>query len=192
MIAVVSATSRRHRAVMLLGAMVWLATSLNGQPVNSLDAWLVSRFQGTQLLIDSMPAAASVAAESPLPRIESTRAGRFVDTLYAIHFGSRLGTPALAVNAVVQLTGPTGTITPLAARVIARRAFRAPRRPGAPSSAEVAWRYGWSYQAVLPHRASVSTSTTRAVSDAAPVARYRGWLLLAVPDTKSARVLPGR
>ena len=179
-------------ADILLGTMLWVATSVHGQAVNSLDAWLVTRFQGTQLLTDSMPAAASVAAESPLPRIESTRAGRKVDTLYAIHFGSRLGTPALAVNAVVQLTGPTGTITPVTARVIARRAFRAPRRPGAPSSADAAWRYGWSYQVVLPHRAAVGASTNRAVTDAEPVARYRGWLLLAMFDTKSARVLLGR
>ncbi|QJR36589.1 hypothetical protein [Gemmatimonas groenlandica] len=150
-----------------------LAVKAN-QPVSSLDAWLVSRFQGSQLLADSMPTTASLAAESPLPRIEATRAGRLADTLYAIHFGVRLGTPALAVNDVVQLTGPTGTITPLSARIIARRAFRAPRRPGASSNADAAWRYGWSYQVVMPHRAKSSGSAV------VPVARYRGWLLLSV------------
>ena len=83
-----------------------------------------------------------------------------------------LGTPALAVNAVVQLTGPTGTITPLSGRVLARRAFRAPRRPGAPSNTDAAWRYGWSYQVVMPHRVKANGAA------AVPVARYRGWLLL--------------
>lgn len=162
-----------------LFVVMQLAVTAN-PPVSALDAWLAARFQGMQLLADSMPTTASVAAESPLPRIEGTRPGRSVDTLYALHFGTRLGTPALAVNAVVQLTGPTGTITPLSARVIARRAFRAPRRPGAPSNTDAAWRYGWSYQVVLPHRATVNGVA------AMPVGRYRGWLLLAVaPAVKS-------
>jgi len=181
-----------YRAALLLGAIVCAATSAQAQAVSALDAWLVSRFRGTQLLTDSMPATASAAAESPLPRIEGTRAGRSADTLYAIHFGTRLGTPALAVNAVVQLTGPTGTITPLTARVIARRAFRAPRRPGAPSGANAAWRYGWSYQAVMPRRAKGNSNANGSVVNALPVARYRGWLLLAAPDAKPARALLGR
>ncbi len=167
-----------------LGAHLLVAMQLAviaNPPVSSLDAWLVSRFHGTQLLADSMPTTASVAAESPLPRIEGTRAGRTADTLYALHFGARLGTPALAVHAVVQLMGPTGTITPRSARVIARRAFRAPRRPGAPSHADAAWRYGWSYQLLIPHRA-----TANGVA-AVPVARYRGWLLLAVAPTVQTR-----
>lgn len=175
----------RYRAVVIPAVMACAATVVEAQATGSLDVWLVSRFQGTQLLTDSMPATASVAAESPLPRIEGTSAGRSADTLYAIHFGTRLGTPALSVNAVVQLTAPTGTITPLTARVIARRAFRAPRRPGAPSSADAAWRYGWSYQAVMPHRATGIANGS--VAKAVPVARYRGWLLLVAPDTKSAR-----
>jgi len=163
---------------------------MDAQAASALDAWLVSRFQGTQLLTDSMPSTASVAAESPLPRIEGTRAGRSADTLYAIHFGTRLGTPVLAMHAAVLLTGPTGTITPLTARVIARRPFRAPRRPGAPSRADAAWRYGWSYQVVMPHRAKGNTSGS--IAKAVPVSRYRGWLLLAAPDATSARALPGR
>ena len=180
----------RYRAVVIPGVMACAATVVEAQATGSLDAWLVSRFQGTQLLTDSMPSTASVAAESPLPRVEGTRAGRSADTLYAIHFGTRLGTPALSVNAVVQLTAPTGTITPLTARVIARRAFRAPRRPGAPSGADAAWRYGWSYQAVMPHRATgvAKGSVAKSVS----VARYRGWLLLAAPDAASARASPSR
>ena len=160
---------------MLLAVIATSAPPCAAQPVSSLDAWLVSRFQGTQLLTDSVPDTASMAAERPLPRIEGTRAGRTVDTLYALHFGARLGTPVLAVNAIVQLMGSTGTITPLTARVIARRAFRAPRRPGARSSSDAAWRYGWSYQVVMPRR----VTTTDAVAAAVPIARYRGWLLLA-------------
>jgi hypothetical protein len=82
---------------------------------------------------------------------------------------------------MVQLTGPTGTITPLSARVIARRAFRAPRRPGAPSNTDAAWRYGWSYQVVMRHRAKANGVA------AVPVARYRGWLLMAVAPTVRTR-----
>ena len=175
---------------MWVAATVCASTWVGAQAVNSLDAWIVSRFQGTQLLIDSMPATASVAAESPLPRIESARAGRSSDTLYALHFGTRLGTPALAVNVMVQLTAPTGTITPLTARVIARRAFRAPRRPGEPVGDHAAWRYGWSYQVVMPHSRKGGASAS--VAKAAPVARYRGWLLLAAPDAKSKHALPRR
>lgn len=138
--------------------------------------WLVSRFRGAQLLADSGAAMPSVAAESPLPRVEGTRDGRGADTLFAIHSGARLGTPVLGGAVTVQLTGPTGTITPLSARVIARRAFRAPRRPGAPTGDEAAWRYGWSYLVVLPR----GTRET-------PAARYRGWLLLAATDASATK-----
>ncbi len=142
--------------------------------VHAPDRWLVSRFRGVQLLPDSMPAVATTAAEHPWPRIEGTRAGHATDTLYALHVGTRLGMPALAVNTVVQLTGSTGTIMPLTARVIARRAFRAPRRPDAPANADPSWRYGWSYLVVLPHRDVANGG------GAVPVARYRGWLLAPV------------
>jgi hypothetical protein len=175
--------ARRHtvllHTVLLLVMTASAVPPLPAQTVSSLDAWLVARFRGAQLLADSMPTTASVAAESPLPRIEGTRPGRSTDTLYALHFGTRLGTPTLSVNTVVQLTGPTGTITPLTARVIARRAFRAPRRPGASSGAPAAWRYGWSYQVVMPRRATANDAA------AIPVARYRGWLLLAVNPRES-------
>ena len=167
-----------------LGAHLLVAMQLvviANPPVSSLDAWLVSRFHGTQLLADSGLTTASVAAEGPLPRMEGTRVGRTADTLYALHFGARLGIPALAVHAVVQLTGPTGTITPLSARVIARRAFRAPRRPGAPSNVDAAWRYGWSYQVVMPHRVKANGAA------AVPVARYRGWLLLTMAPVMNTR-----
>ncbi len=133
--------------------------------------WLVSRFRGAQLLADSSSDTPSVAAESSLPRVEGTRDGRGADTLFALHSGARLGTPVLGNAVSVQLAGPTGTITPLSARVIARRAFRAPRRPGAPVNDAAAWRYGWSYLIVLPR----GTRET-------PAARYRGWLLLSAAD----------
>lgn len=182
------------RLAMLAGAVAIGATvSVSAQrasvpAVSALDAWLVSRFHGAQLLTDSTPTSASEAAESALPRVEGTRPGRSADTLYAIHFGARLGTPALTVNAVAQLTAPTGTITPLTVRVIARRAFRAPRRPGALPGADGAWRYGWSYQVVMPRRAESNDP----VDKAAPVSRYRGWLLLAPSDATPARALLGR
>lgn len=163
------------------------AAPTENRGVRSVDAWLVSRFPAMQLLHDTLPITALAASDSVLPRIEATRAGRRADTLYAMSFGTGRGSPALPVNAMVQLAEPGGATTPLTGRVVARRAFRVPKRPGAPFPAEAAWAYGWSYVVVLPHALPVSAGSTPGVL----AARHRGWLLQAVPvPVSAARAVP--
>jgi hypothetical protein len=132
-----------------------------------LDAWVVTRYRGTQLFPDAEFTATSLVASGPRPRIEAERPGGRFDTLLAVHFSARWAAPALGKSATVYLTGPTGTMTSLKARIVERRAFRAPRTPG-PSTLrpDSNWRYGWAYLAVVPHDAR------------RPASRFRGWLLL--------------
>ena len=145
-----------------------------------LDGWIVTRHRGAQLLPDPLSPVApqqSVPATVMHPRVEAVRTGErsgavrgAIDTLIAVHFSPLRAAPALAVDAFVQLAGPSGTITPLAPRVVERRAFRAPRRPGsAIARPDSSWRYGWAYLATIPR------TTGRAAT------RYRGWMLLAGP-----------
>jgi hypothetical protein len=139
---------------------------------SSLDAWVVTRYRGAQLFPDAEFTATSLATSGPRPRIETTRAGRTLDTLLAVHFSARWAAPALGTAAKVQLTGPTGTVTTLTARIVERRAFRAPRTPGASTlRPDSNWRYGWAYLAVVPHNARQ------------PASRYQGWLLFDLPTS---------
>ncbi len=149
----------------------------------ALDGWLASRYRELQLLPDTSKSTRSIAADAPLPHVESVvdvatgAAGspesRRRDTLYAVHFGTRRDMPALRVGTRVRLTAPSGAITSTTADVVARRPFRAPRRPGTAAVApNDAWRYGWAYLALVP-RGARSTSSVM----------YRGWLLL---DASSA------
>lgn len=139
-----------------------------------LDAWIVSRFRGAQLFPDAEFTATSLATSGPRPRVEGTFAGRTADTLFAVHFSAMWAAPALGKSARVHLAGSTGTVTPLTARIIGRRAFRAPRTPG-PSTLrpDSNWRYGWAYLAIVPHDGS------------RPASRLRGWLLLDMSPTSS-------
>lgn len=152
-------------AALALAAAAWW------QALPSLDQWIVTRYRGAGLLPDTANAAPSLATTRTPPRIESVAEGATSDTLWALHFTGDDPLPAFAVNAVVRLTGPTGAVTPLTARVVARRPFRAPRVPAASPARPDAWRDGWAYLVLLPHDASRH------------VARYRGWLLLAAPRT---------
>lgn len=149
-----------------------LAQSPTPSPVSqSLDQWIIARYRGAGLRPDTANAQPSLATTQTPPRIESVAEGVRVDSLWAVHFTGAEPSPAFAVNATVRLTGPTGTVTPLTARVVARRPFRAPRVPGASPTRADAWREGWAYLVVLPHDAGRR------------VARYRGWLLFTAPRT---------
>jgi len=143
-----------------------------GVLTSALDSWLVTRFRNAQLLVDSLGASPSVEESALYPRVESARAAPRGDTLFAIHFGSGPRMPPLTSASVVRLSGPTGTITSHTARIIVRRAFRAPRAPSAKATDQGAWRYGWAYLAVI----------TRGVRPS-PSLGYRGWLLVESADT---------
>ena len=143
-----------------------------GVLTSALDSWLVTRFRNAQLLDDGLDASTSVEENVQYPRVESAREAPGGDTLFAIHFGSGPRMPALRSAAVVRMSGPSGSITSHAARIVVRRAFRAPRVPSANASDEGAWRYGWAYLAVI----------TRGVRPS-PSLGYRGWLLIETPDT---------
>ena len=117
-----------------------------------------------------------VIADGAWPRVEGTRDGRGADTLFATQMRGQAEVPPLALASVVRLAGSTGTTTPLTARVLARRAFRAPHQTGRRPADATAWRYGWSYVLVLPRR-----------ERARPATRYRGWLLVTAVDSTGAQ-----
>lgn len=143
--------------------------------VHTVDGWLVTRYRSVQLLPDSARTAGIAGPELPWPRVESAVDGSLRDTLFALHFGVRGGPPALRTGARVRLTAPSGAITAMAADVVARRPFRAPRFPGADTASIDGWRYGWAYLAIV-RRGTAATASV-----------YRGWLLYDVSDTTRRR-----
>ena len=140
-----------------------------------LDAWIVTRYRGAQLFPDAEFTATSLATSGPRPRVETVFAGAAADTIVAVHFSAMWASPALGRTTRVALAGPNGTVMPMTARIIGRRAFRAPRTPG-PSTLrpDSNWRYGWAYLAVVPP------------DERRPASRLRGWLLLDPSVTPSS------
>lgn len=151
-------------------AAVQLSPDANG--MTSLDTWIVVRLRGAQLMPDSVPVVRSVAKDAVLPHVESVREGARFDTLFAVQYAERPGAAALAGAAAVRMVGQTGTITPIAGRVIARRPFRALRAPTANHNEERDWRYGWAYLIAVPK------------SGRASPAMFRGWMVV---DTLAGR-----
>ena len=143
--------------------------------VHTLDAWVVTRFQHAQLLPDSLPGRSAIEGELA-PRVESVSDASTGDTLYAVQFRTRRELSSVRTGARVRLTGPSGSITTITADIIARRPFRALRRPGATSTSPDGWRYGWAYLALVRRRSAPT-----------PASVYRGWLLLDVPDSSGRR-----
>lgn len=147
----------------------------------SLDVWIVTRYRDAQLLDDSLATGGTAyitgsVATTALPRIEATHEAPSGDTVFALHFGADGGQAALRPAALVRLSGPSGTITSHLARIVVRRAFRSPRVPKANTSSEDAWRLGWAYLAVISQGARPT-----------PSVGYRGWLLLAIPDSGGSK-----
>ena len=141
-----------------------------------VDRWIVTKFRGAQLLVDSARVAKS-ATTVPFPRVEVVRAASTGDTLVAMHFARTVAGAALRVASVARLADASGAMTELSARVLARRMFRAPRRPTAAVDADSAWRVGWAYVAIVQ-------PTPRAVR----VRAERSWLLVDAADSTLRRV----
>lgn len=147
-------------------------TSAPPPAVDPLDAWVVTRYRGAHLLVDSAVTQSTLAPNGPLPRVESARGGRTTDTLLAVHFSARQDAPMVPLQSRVRLVGANGTIVPttVTARVLQRRLFRAPRTPTSDPAVENQWRYGWAYLVVMPHESD------------RPAGRFRSWLLLPSPS----------
>jgi hypothetical protein len=144
--------------------------------IQVLDTWVITRFRDARLLPDSAGSTRTSARDAHRPRVESVGDAVSGDTIYALHFGDRRDLPALRLGAPARLTAPSGSITAINADVVARRAFRAPRVPGADTSSAAGWRFGWAYLAIVrPPHASASASV------------YRGWLLLNAADSSTRR-----
>ena len=142
-----------------------------------LDRWIVTKFRGAQLLVDSVRVTKSNAMTVPFPRVEVVRAASTGDTLVAMQFALAAAGPALRATGVVRLADASGAMTGLSARVLARRMFRAPRVPNAGVDADSAWRVGWAYVAIVQ-------PTPRAVR----VRPERSWLLVDAADSTLRRV----
>ena len=141
------------------------SSSARAEATGLLDRFIVARYRGAQLLADSSAGVQSVI-DAPLPRVEYVQDTRG-DTLVGIHFTASAVPPSLQVGRIARLAVPTGAITNVEGRVVARRLFRAPRIPNAPTDSADAWRYGWAYVVTLPRR-----------RDALPAKATRGWLLV--------------
>jgi hypothetical protein len=149
----------------------------------ALDRWLVVHVRGVQLLpdgSDDRPASAPAAdAMAPPVRIEGTSDGRREDSLFAVHYAADASAAALPVGAPAALSTPTGALVGVSATVVARRAFRAPRRPAAATDRPEQWRHGWAYLA-----------TTTDVAGTVQAAGRLGWLLVPLPVSAPARPQP--
>ena len=143
-----------------------------------LDRWIVTKFRGAQLLVDSVRITKSNVTDVPFPRVEVVRTASTGDTLIAMHFAPTVAGAALRVASVVRLADASGAMTGLSARVLARRMFRAPRLPNAAVDADSAWRVGWAYVAIVQ-------PTPRAVR----VRPERSWLLVDAADSTLRRVV---
>lgn len=133
----------------------------------ALDNWIALHYRDAHLLADSTaPTKGPIAA---LPRIESVRAGVGPDTLVAVQFGAALDLRALPMASRVRLASPSGARSTVEADIIARRAFRAPRRPSDGPVKSEEMRSGWAYLALIRGGAASSG--------------FRGWLLSAWPDS---------
>lgn len=149
-----------------------------GPALQSLDEWVILRFRGVQLLPDSGVGGASPVGRSGAPRIETARTAARRDTLVALHFDTSFWQPAFSPGATVRFADHAGTVTSVAAQITARRAFRAPRKPGARNDHQEDWRVGWAYLVAMPLR----------IANAAP-SGFNGWSIVPAP-TKQPRTTP--
>ena len=153
-----------------LVAAIPMATARATAASAALDVWLGTHYQAMQLLADSTRASRALTTDAPWPRVESVRDAARSDTLFAVHFDAAHEAPLLRVGSRVRLTSPAGGASATWAQVVARRAFRAPRRAGAFATND-GFRYGWAYVALASRDARATTSLA-----------YRGWFLTDATD----------
>lgn len=145
--------------------------------VDPLDAWIVTRYRGAQLLTDTAKASVALPSSMAYPRVESTAKGEVLDSLYAVSFSPSPEPLPFALPTRLRLMSASGTVLKGTVRIAAHRMFRAPRKPGALSNEERQWRYGHAYLIVIPHQSK------------RPVARLQGWFL--IPPSAASSSLEG-
>lgn len=141
-------------ALMAFAISAKQASAQNSAELSSLDMWIVQRYRGAQLLPDSGARGSYTFAQAGAPRVESARTSARRDTVVALHFGTALWRPNLNTAAAVQLADPSGTVSGIAGKITARRAFRAPRKAGARDTVKDDWRIGWAYLVAIPARSA--------------------------------------
>ncbi|MGV3710807.1 MAG: hypothetical protein ACO1Q7_18435 [Gemmatimonas sp.] len=145
--------------------------------LSSLDAWIVQRYRGAQLLPDSGLRGTSPLRQAGAPRVESMRSPERRDTIVALQFGAVYWRASLTPSSAVQLADPTGVISAIGGRVAARRAFRAPRVAAPRDTVSDDWRIGWAYLVAIPPR----------VATAAP-SGFNGWAIVETPSRSVSRM----
>ncbi len=143
---------------------------------SSLDMWIVQRYRGAQLLPDTSGNGAAPVNQAGAPRVESARSPNRRDTVVALHFSETMWRPVHSTSSVIQLADPTGSISSVAGRVTARRAFRTPRKAGAKDTVQSDWRIGWAYLVAIPARTAN-----------AAVSGLNGWALVETPKTAAQK-----
>lgn len=144
----------------------------------TLDRWLVQRYRATMLQSDVGGTTPALATLDLSPRVEGVMTGRTQDTLVVLHFGDASAQAAFARGGGAQVVSAAGASMPGTARVLARRAFRAPRLPTARVADDAQWRDGWAYLAIVPH------------VEARPASRLRGWHLTRMPEPTRTLTAP--
>lgn len=138
--------------------------------VTALDRWIVLRYRAAMLRGDVGGSTPVLATLDVSPRVEGVMTGHTQDTLVVLHFGDAGAQAAFARGGTAHVVSAGGASMPGTARVLARRAFSAPRLPSARVADQAQWRDGWAYLAMVPH------------VEARPASRLRGWHLTRVPE----------
>lgn len=174
----------RRMTVVVVSALAAIAPPIaplvaqNSPALSSLDLWIVQRYRGAQLLPDSGVRSTATLVQAGAPRVESTRSANRRDTVVALHFGPAMWRPTLATSAAVQLADPTGTISGIAGKITARRAFRTPRKAGARDSVKDDWRIGWAYLVAIPVRSANASASG-----------FSGWAIAETPSRNTAKTV---
>lgn len=167
-------------AAALIAAVVPVTSiaAQSSRELSSLDLWIVQRYRGAQLLPDSGVRSTATLAQAGAPRVEATRSTTRRDTIVALHFGPAIWRPTLATAAAVQLADPTGTVSGIAGKITARRAFRTPRKAGARDSVKDDWRIGWAYLVAIPTRSANASASG-----------FSGWAIAEAPTRNTAKAV---
>ncbi len=154
-----SSTLPGAASAMLSAVAPWLpALSGDSTSVVRLTEWATHRFFGLKIAPTDSVAIDRAVTTRPSPRIDGMLRAGVRDTVVAVHFAAGAFRPAFGAGAVVHLADPSGGVTALEGRVVARMAFRAPVAPGPSVFRPGDWRHAWAYLVELPPRSATAHS----------------------------------